>query len=446
MKLLVSNNVAGSIIGRQGQTINELQSQSSTRIKLSQAGDYYPGTQDRVCLVQGETEAVKNGLRLLLSRLYQLQEQQNQNNHWSNAANRQFDFVVRLLVPLSCSGMLIGKNGSNIKLMEETTKVNSVRLSPKDNTATAERIVTITGLGAETCLQCCFLILDDMSSHPDVSRYTNLTTSYTRILESHMYSPLMPNPSPRPLMVPMQQSPSGLRQPQPELFSAPQPPPPLWEGFPPVRDAAPVRRIASSPDLPLPMNPISPDPQSRPLYDVVEGGLEYSPAAPAYMVPPTGSHEDLLHHSVSEPDLLALQMEHSMQLGNTGPSPGLTIQTPTMTAPGCFQAQVLVPDSMVGSILGRAGRALNELQMMSGTRIRISQRGEYMPGTRSRIVTIHGPNAQSVWQAQYMMSQRMVLPPTAAYVQHPYPVEPQPQEQHNNSVGTSSENTPEPAT
>jgi hypothetical protein len=84
-----------------------------------------------------------------------------------------------------------------------------------------------------------------------------------------------------------------------------------------------------------------------------------------------------------------------------------------MTGPGCFTAQVLVPDPMVGSILGRGGRALAELQMHSGTRIKISQRGEYMPGTRSRIVTIRGPTAQTVWQAQYIMSQRMVLPQTA---------------------------------
>jgi len=88
-------------------------------------------------------------------------------------------------------------------------------------------------------------------------------------------------------------------------------------------------------------------------------------------------------------------------------------QTPLMIAPGCFNAQILIPDSMIGSVLGRGGQTLTELQMLSGTRIRISQRGEYMPGTRSRIVTIRGPTAQAVWQAQYMISQRIVLPPTA---------------------------------
>lgn len=68
---------------------------------------------------------------------------------------------------------------------------------------------------------------------------------------------------------------------------------------------------------------------------------------------------------------------------------------------------------MVGSILGRAGQTLAELMALSGTKIRLSQRGEYMPGTRSRIVSIRGPTAQSVWDAQFLMSQRVVLPPTA---------------------------------
>eukprot|EP00533_Pseudo-nitzschia_delicatissima_P006046 CAMPEP_0116111586 /NCGR_PEP_ID=MMETSP0327-20121206/18527_1 /TAXON_ID=44447 /ORGANISM="Pseudo-nitzschia delicatissima, Strain B596" /LENGTH=218 /DNA_ID=CAMNT_0003604833 /DNA_START=128 /DNA_END=780 /DNA_ORIENTATION=+ len=108
IKLMVSNNVAGSIIGRAGQTISELQTQSSARIKLSQTGDYYPGTQ----------------------------EQQHTQHSWqprkgTNAAGG-FDFVVRLLVPSSSCGMIIGKGGANIKHMEETSGVASVRLSPKE--------------------------------------------------------------------------------------------------------------------------------------------------------------------------------------------------------------------------------------------------------------------------------------------------------------------------
>ena len=135
---------------------------------------------------------------------------------------------------------------------------------------------------------------------------------------------------------------------------------------------------------------------------------------PVYLEPPS------MTNSSSAPDL-ALQLQESLRLSNTPPSAAgpndfshFAHQMPQPTPPD-FTAQVLVPDTLIGSILGRGGRTLNELQMHSNTRIRISQRGEYMPGTRNRIVTIRGPTAQSVSYAQYLMSQRMVLPPTANF-------------------------------
>ena len=47
LKLLVTNNVAGSLIGKGGMTINELQMTSGARIKLSQAQDFFPNTRGK---------------------------------------------------------------------------------------------------------------------------------------------------------------------------------------------------------------------------------------------------------------------------------------------------------------------------------------------------------------------------------------------------------------
>lgn len=480
LKLLVSNNVAGSIIGRAGQTISELQTQSNSRIKLSQTGDYYPGTQDRVCLVQGEPENVKAAVRLLLERFYMLQEHQH-SQHMAWQLQKQkggvpppFDFVVRLLVPASSCGMIIGKSGSNIKFMEETTGVSSVRLSSKDAvdgsypgisivSATTERTVTVTGPSLESCVQCLYLIVDGMVAHPDTSRYNNMTTSYSRIL-SDAYAA---STGARPVLV----SVPSQRHSTPEHQ--------LWDslhGGNPYGAPSITRRIASSPDLagillpPRPNN-LLPDPQtpdrlagfgpvlagSSPFPAPVQmpGTPTTGPQVPPYMLPqpppqhvrspdppfltdvPRHDHgmgSSNVSHSMSAPDLLAIQMEQSMHINSPSQAsllhhqlPGqsnasqsefsdaFTPQAPVMTNHGDFSAQVLVPDNMVGSILGRGGKTLTELQMMSGTRIRISQRGEYMPGTRSRIVTIQGPTAQTVWQAQLLMSQRIVLPPTAVH-------------------------------
>lgn len=59
-----------------------------------------------------------------------------------------------------------------------------------------------------------------------------------------------------------------------------------------------------------------------------------------------------------------------------------------------------IPNGMVGAILGMGGSTINELQSMSGARINVSQRDEYMPGTDNRILTITGPPmATQVWMS-----------------------------------------------
>jgi predicted RNA-binding protein YlqC (UPF0109 family) len=482
IKLLVSNNVAGSIIGRLGQTISELQTQSSARIKLSQTGDYYPGTQDRVCLVQGQLSTVKLAVKLLLERFYMLQEQQHtQHLAWQPKKGENaptptgFDFVVRLLVPSSSCGMIIGKAGANIKHMEESSGVSSVRLSPKDGldqpqaqqhqTGTAgpgtqERAVTLTGPSKESCTKCLFIVIDGMFANHEISRYTNMTTSYLRHLVPGTYTPApQQQPGRPPHMGP---SPTG-----------------EWDNQDPYGGTFMIKKSTSQPDLshmsmeqqrrlqsrihsgsfvgggggvtqidqrepslqqfnqtfmdssqqPYSSEMPPPPPQMMPNQD--RGQRSNAPVVPMYLL--GGSNPSLLDHhppilsSTSAPDLLALQFQDSLRLSNTLGPPSVDYnhfapQMPQPTRPG-FTAQILVPDTLIGSILGRGGRTLNELQLHSNTRIRISQRGEYVPGTRNRIVTIRGQTAHSVSLAQYMMSQRMVLPPTATFSAGP-PVSP----------------------
>lgn len=454
IKLLVSNNVAGSIIGRAGQTISELQTDSSARIKLSQTGDYYPGTQDRVCLIQGQIENVKIAVRLLLERFYMLQEQQHsQHLAWQPKPNEPvplgFDFVVRLLVPSASCGMIIGKSGSNIKHMEEASGVSSVRLSPKESgdppspsgamiSGTSERIVTLTGPTMDSCLTCLHIILDGMMAHHEICRYSNMTTSYSRVVIQGAFGGVPTGPIPgRPLFM----VPSGATQ-----ESA------MWEGGN-LYQFGTAKRSSSSPDLSgqIPWDQrvtsrisqeTSTPPLSRPPHprealqpygnSFAEGPQSYAHETPPMIPspargPPSNANPPPLYlldqgpisNSFSAPDLVALQQQDTIRI-NAPPSSGsleythFAPQLPQPTPPG-FTAQVLVPDTLIGSILGRGGRTLNELQMHSNTRIRISQRGEYVPGTRNRIVTIRGPTANSVNLAQYLMSQRMVLPPTATY-------------------------------
>lgn len=56
--MLIPSYAAGSIIGKGGQTIVQLQKETGATIKLSKSKDFYPGTTERVCLVQGTAEAL----------------------------------------------------------------------------------------------------------------------------------------------------------------------------------------------------------------------------------------------------------------------------------------------------------------------------------------------------------------------------------------------------
>jgi predicted RNA-binding protein YlqC (UPF0109 family) len=450
IKLLVSNNVAGSIIGRAGQTISDLQTQSSARIKLSQTGDYYPGTQDRVCLVQGELQNVKVAVGLLLDRLHMLQEQQHsQHTTWQSkqedieATPSIFDFVVRLLVPSTSCGMIIGKAGTNIKHMEESSGVSSVRLSPKEGndpnnptaaivSSTGERIVTLTGPTVQSCLRCLFIVLDGMSANHEICRYANMTTSYSRLLVPGTFTPVQPG---RQLLVIPPPTGDWNAAGQYNQFTGKR-----SNSQPDLSQVAIDKQKASAripPESPghsreISMhqyNPIFPD--APPNYSSEMPGMIPSPArsnpstvaSPMYLFPARSSSQldqhPSLSNSSSAPDLLTLHFQENLRLSNPPISAPVDYthfapQLPQPTPPG-FTAQVLVPDTLIGSILGRGGKTLNELQMHSNTRIRISQRGEYVPGTQNRVVTIRGPTEHSVSLAQYLMSQRMVLPPTATY-------------------------------
>uniref|UniRef100_A0A7R9WB75 K Homology domain-containing protein n=1 Tax=Pseudictyota dubia TaxID=2749911 RepID=A0A7R9WB75_9STRA len=574
VKLLVSNNVAGSIIGRSGQTISELQARSSARIKLSQAGDCFPGTSDRVCLVQGGLDGVKSAIGLVLRKLHELQRppltgiqqqtvqgpmateeaqlhqmggvlpglvQSNSHPHLSSVGGSinergvsapvlspSFAFVVRLLVPTPSCGMIIGRGGSNVKSMAETSGVTSIRLSPKENeavlAATSERVVTITGPSLTSVVRCTSLILDGMATHPDICRYANMTTSYSRassvlsaaqqaaaaaaIASSSIGVPtvvqgaygaattvgvgaagpvtLAPSsPSPHRQRHDQTSRPSSSSLQHASVSSGGAPQQLLGTHLVGLASSggggsagshqaqlryAPVGRSSeqgSSGALPPPPPPPSPImapmvplpsslPASGPTTFAQHGSGQYLPPATTsstqqqqqsiYVLAPSSSAAPTQAARVSSAgpsrrssassvglpsatDQLASMQISSMTSGagdesqqqhtysqpqqlSLLPSQGPTASHSQAPPPSASNTvQIAVPDTLIGAILGRDGQTLKELQMSTGTRIKISQRGVYVPGTNHRVVTISGPTAESVSTAQFMIGQRLAMRP-----------------------------------
>mmetsp|Transcript_26759 Transcript_26759/g.58267 ORF Transcript_26759/g.58267 Transcript_26759/m.58267 type:complete len:359 (-) Transcript_26759:400-1476(-) len=67
---------------------------------------------------------------------------------------------------------------------------------------------------------------------------------------------------------------------------------------------------------------------------------------------------------------------------------------------------VAVPDEHIGAVVGRGGKYISEMQQVSGVRIKISDRSDFVPGTRNRKVTLTG-SLEAVQIAQFLISQKV---------------------------------------
>ncbi len=379
IKLLVSNNMAGSIIGRSGETISELQEQSSARVKLGQTGDYYPGTSERACLVHGSLDNVKKAATLILSKLYDVQTQQVESqlqavnsNDTTEDSSTNLSFSVRVLIPTASCGMLIGRNGTSIKKIKDTSCVNSIRLSSKEHSnanmhyssesmaisATSERILTISGNELNSCISCVFLILEGFARHPDVCRYVNNTTSYSKVTSSYNDH--------------------------------------YGSGY--------HARSSSGGVSSIPQNR---GPRTGSAY--ISG---HHPHNVQRMQRPASDdrrrHQQQTYRNTSGGGVKLANTPHSQPSSPFTSSPSGSRLSQNIDPQQQLQTvKISISDTMVGAILGKRGQTLIHLEDQSGTKIKISQRGEFIPGTQNRIVTISGPSSESIASAKSLIRQQL---------------------------------------
>ncbi|GMN52841.1 hypothetical protein TIFTF001_021985 [Ficus carica] len=108
IRFLVSNAAAGSVIGKGGATITDFQSKSGARIQLSRNHEFFPGTTDRIIMISGAINEIIKAMELVLAKL--LSELQTEEENDFDPRTK-----VRLVVPNSSCGGIIGKGGSTIK-------------------------------------------------------------------------------------------------------------------------------------------------------------------------------------------------------------------------------------------------------------------------------------------------------------------------------------------
>ncbi|KAL3317001.1 hypothetical protein Ciccas_004358, partial [Cichlidogyrus casuarinus] len=182
VKVLIPSAAAGAVIGKGGKSIEEEQRKTLTKIKMSKKEEFYPGSMERVCLISGCQEAVAAMLRYVMEKMLEKPEQSiSPDGRGSFERQKQ----VKILVPNSTAGMIIGKKGSKIKELSDLSG-SFIQISQKpkpDEPVLSERCVIVRGNLMENIVAM-NMILDIIAQDPQSGSCTQT-----------VYKPSQPVPS-----------------------------------------------------------------------------------------------------------------------------------------------------------------------------------------------------------------------------------------------------------
>ena len=190
IKFLVSNAIAGSFIGTGGAAIKELIEVTEARVIASSIQDVYPGTSDRIILIQGSNNSVDLAQNLLWDLLAinaggaASKTSRAAAVTWSPRTNSETpglyddEYVEgKITIPASAAGVVLGRAGATLKSIAEESGA-SVSMTPKEEALfTQERILSIKG-PTGSCAKCVSLILNKLSEDLSQAQYVNRGVTY----------------------------------------------------------------------------------------------------------------------------------------------------------------------------------------------------------------------------------------------------------------------------
>ncbi|KAE9535835.1 hypothetical protein AGLY_007736, partial [Aphis glycines] len=411
MKILIPCITAGAIIGKGGETIAQLQTETNTKIKMSKTNDFYPGTTERVCIISGSSsEHIMAALTFIMERIREKPDASNRVQNSGDAiADREKQ--VKILIPNSTAGMIIGKAGAYIKQLKEDSGC-FVQISQKaKDTTLQERCITVSG-NTEGNKKVCLCILNKIIEDPLSASCPNL--SYADV--NGPVANFNPTGSPYALATTncsnnqtsynlnaTSLSAQDAQRTQPEQHNRTDQPDqhpaagavgaaPQRHRAPEHGDQRPVRPGPGRRSDFHQRDPVAkrgqPDAVQRQLLWAGRGGRRGRRCR--CRVHAQGDRADDERGAAAAAAAAAALYE--------------------MTADdqqSVVKREMDVPESIVGAIIGPGGRSLVEIQQMSGVTIHISKKGVYAPGTTNRKVTICG-SASGIAMANYLMQQRIV--------------------------------------
>nr|XP_047911494.1 poly(rC)-binding protein 3 isoform X28 [Anser cygnoides] len=337
IRLLMHGKEVGSIIGKKGETVKKMREESGARINISEGN-----CPERIVTITGPTDAIFKAFAMIAYKF----EEDITNSMSNSTATSKPPVTLRLVVPASQCGSLIGKGGSKIKEIRESTGAQ-VQVAGDMLPNSTERAVTISGT-PDAIIQCVKQICVVMLESP-----------------------------PKGATIPYRPKPAST----PVIFAGGQ-----------VR-ADPLAASTANLSLllqhqPLPAYTIQGQyaiPHPDQLTKLHQLAMQQTPFTPLGQTTPAFPGEKLPLHSSEEAQNLM------------GQSSGLDASPPASTH------ELTIPNDLIGCIIGRQGTKINEIRQMSGAQIKIANATE---GSSERQITITGTPA-NISLAQYLINARL---------------------------------------
>lgn len=117
--------------------IADMRSRTSTKISLTEHGEFFPGTDCRILIAQGSTEASLGELASMIIDKVSETAQASQSD--------SEDLKLSVVVPKMAVGGIIGKGGTNVKQLRENSSGKISISEPAGHGNTAEQVVALGG-------------------------------------------------------------------------------------------------------------------------------------------------------------------------------------------------------------------------------------------------------------------------------------------------------------
>ncbi|XP_070571350.1 RNA-binding protein Nova-1-like [Ptychodera flava] len=443
LKMLIPSAAAGSVIGKGGQTVVQLQRETGANIKLSKSNDYYPGTTERIVLITGTVEALSSVGGFVIEKVRdspQLAAKSGNETAVSQERARQ----VKMVIPNSTAGLIIGKGGATIKAFMEQSGAKLQISQKSEGVNLSERVLTISG-ELEPSKKALSAVIGKLQEDPQSGSCNNI--SYATITgpvanASPTGSPFaeaaLANVKPQIALA------TGTSASLPSvglglglgLGGTPRVTTSSYSGTDVAAISAAMNTLASyGYNVPHPslgsyagagstspiLNSIgsaTPSSSTAALPSSLLGSYQAAAAAAAAA---NGTSPTLRNGTAFEGTAAAVNGAAGFSLSSEGALPfGSLASFGGLGSLASFGSgteapkdgtkdtsmEIEVPETLVGAILGKGGKTLVEFQQCSGARIQISKKGEYVPGTRNRKVTITG-NPLATQTAHYLITQRV---------------------------------------